>query len=200
MNKCRKNLNGKLINTDVLQGGEESMQLTSVQKQNELHKYKGGFNMFQLMKKRIKNEKGLTLVEVLAVVVILAIVAAIAIPAISNMIEKNRAKALVSDAINVMNAANIYFTDGGKEASITADELYEANYLESYGNLDATSSVAKEAGEPIKITASGTNGNVKLEKKEYTLKDLTEGTVTVKEGKVVVTPPTTSPTTPPTTP
>ncbi|NLY78711.1 MAG: prepilin-type N-terminal cleavage/methylation domain-containing protein, partial [Lysinibacillus sp.] len=38
--------------------------------------------MFNLLKKRIKNEKGLTLIEVLAVVVILAIVAMIAIPAI----------------------------------------------------------------------------------------------------------------------
>ena len=38
--------------------------------------------MFNTLKKRIKNEKGLSLVELLAVIVILAIVAAIAIPAI----------------------------------------------------------------------------------------------------------------------
>lgn len=39
------------------------------------------------MEIRVKNEKGLTLVELLAVIVILAIVAAIAIPAISNVID-----------------------------------------------------------------------------------------------------------------
>ena len=58
--------------------------------------------MFQQMKKRIKNEKGLTLIELLAVIVILAIVAAIAIPAIGNIINKSSDKAQISDAINII--------------------------------------------------------------------------------------------------
>ena len=69
--------------------------------------------MLKLIKKRLKNQKGLTLVEVLAVVVILAIVAMIAIPAIGNIIENNRIKAIKADAVNIISAANIYFTDRG---------------------------------------------------------------------------------------
>ena len=36
--------------------------------------------MFKNMKKQLNNEKGLTLIELLAVIVILAIIAAIAVP------------------------------------------------------------------------------------------------------------------------
>ena len=67
--------------------------------------------MFQQMKKRIKNEKGLTLIELLAVIVILAIIAAIAIPAIGNIIDSSRVKAAKADAANVLSAANLYFTE-----------------------------------------------------------------------------------------
>ena len=42
--------------------------------------------MFKNMKKQLNNEKGLTLIELLAVIVILAIIAAIAVPAIGNII------------------------------------------------------------------------------------------------------------------
>ncbi|HWL13758.1 MAG TPA: prepilin-type N-terminal cleavage/methylation domain-containing protein, partial [Ureibacillus sp.] len=61
--------------------------------------------MFKTMNKRIKNEKGLTLIELLAVIVILAIVAAIAVPAIGNIIENSKIKALKSDAANIISAA-----------------------------------------------------------------------------------------------
>lgn len=59
------------------------------------------------IKKRIKNEKGLTLIELLAVIVILAIIAAIAIPAIGNIINNSRDKAIVSEAINIISGAKL---------------------------------------------------------------------------------------------
>ena len=59
----------------------------------------------------LKNEKGLTLIELLAVIVILAIVAAIAIPAIGNIIENSRVKAAKADIANGISSANLYFTD-----------------------------------------------------------------------------------------
>lgn len=62
----------------------------------------------QLMnKKLLKNEKGLTLIELLAVIVILAIVAAIAIPAIGNIINNSRDKAVVSEALNYIAGAKL---------------------------------------------------------------------------------------------
>ncbi|HWL13044.1 MAG TPA: prepilin-type N-terminal cleavage/methylation domain-containing protein, partial [Ureibacillus sp.] len=85
--------------------------------------------MFKTMKKRIKNEKGLTLIELLAVIVILAIVAAIAVPAIGNIIENSRYSAVKSDAINVINAANIYFTDNAEVDVVDVATLTSQGYL-----------------------------------------------------------------------
>ncbi|WP_286927062.1 MULTISPECIES: prepilin-type N-terminal cleavage/methylation domain-containing protein [Lysinibacillus] len=99
-----------------------------------------------LNKKLLKNQKGLTLVELLAVVVILAIVAAIAIPAIGNIIENSRYTAVKADAINVINAANLYYTDtpDSTATSVTAATLREKGFLKSTGKLPDTASVAKD--------------------------------------------------------
>ncbi|MFC7685214.1 prepilin-type N-terminal cleavage/methylation domain-containing protein [Ureibacillus sp. GCM10028918] len=75
--------------------------------------------MFKNMKKRIKNEKGLTLIELLAVIVILAIIAAIAIPAIGNIIQNSRDKAVLSEAVNILSGAKIAHTEGACDASST---------------------------------------------------------------------------------
>ena len=85
--------------------------------------------MFQQMKKRIKNEKGLTLIELLAVIVILAIVAAIAIPAIGNIINNSREKSVLADVSAVLSAAKIANVDGdcGTDKKCSATEL--ASYI-----------------------------------------------------------------------
>ncbi|MFK5706486.1 prepilin-type N-terminal cleavage/methylation domain-containing protein [Lysinibacillus boronitolerans] len=70
------------------------------------------------MEIRVKNEKGLTLVELLAVIAILAIVAAIAIPAISNVIDNSRYKALKADAINVIHAGAVLFYGASNRRSM----------------------------------------------------------------------------------
>ncbi len=65
-------------------------------------------------KKLLKNEKGLTLVELLAVVVILAIIAAIAVPAIGNIINKSKDRAILAEASNILaGGAKIAYIDGG---------------------------------------------------------------------------------------
>ena len=69
--------------------------------------------------KQLKNERGLTLVELLAVIVILAIIAAIAAVAIGNVISNSKDKAILSDAANIIAGAKIAYMDGvceeGKE-------------------------------------------------------------------------------------
>ncbi|MEK4442651.1 prepilin-type N-terminal cleavage/methylation domain-containing protein [Niallia sp. FSL K6-0077] len=83
--------------------------------------------MRQLIKQRIKNEKGLTLIELLAVIVILGIIAAIAIPSIGAIIQKSKEDAVKSDAITVLNAAKNYVAANG-----IPDKVIESTALESY--------------------------------------------------------------------
>lgn len=74
--------------------------------------------------KQLKDERGLTLVELLVVVVILGIIAAIAVVAIGGIIENSKKDAMVADAKQMVSAAKLYvasnpepgalsFTDGG---------------------------------------------------------------------------------------
>lgn len=111
--------------------------------------------MVELLKKRIKNEKGLSLVELLAVIVILGIVAAIAVPAIGNIIENSRSKAVISDAVNVMNAANLYFTENStaESGTVTIAQLKSGGFLESEGKLTAATVTKKAGGNTITFTA-----------------------------------------------
>lgn len=55
----------------------------------------------------MKNQKGMTLVELLAVIVILAIVTAIAVPSVGGLINKSRTDAHISNGLMIINAAKI---------------------------------------------------------------------------------------------
>ncbi|UED81538.1 prepilin-type N-terminal cleavage/methylation domain-containing protein [Lysinibacillus sp. CD3-6] len=128
-----------------------------------------------LNKKLLKNQKGLTLIELLAVIVILAIVAAIAIPAIGSIIDNSRGKALKSDVVNVMNAANIYFTDNpadDKKPSVDLETLKKDGYLESEGKL--TSATVTYAAGGNTVDAAGTNGSITITVTKATLKDIND--------------------------
>ncbi|WP_391202204.1 prepilin-type N-terminal cleavage/methylation domain-containing protein [Psychrobacillus sp. L4] len=63
--------------------------------------------------KILKNQKGLTLIELLAVIVILAIVAAIAVPAIGNVIANSRDKAVLADTATILSGAKLAVNSGG---------------------------------------------------------------------------------------
>ena len=92
------------------------------------------------MKKLLKNQKGFTLVELLAVIVILGIIAAIAIPSIGAIIDNSKKDAHIANAEMLVSAARLAIAsndtallDGtGDDANkITMDELAKNGYLES---------------------------------------------------------------------
>lgn len=56
----------------------------------------------------LRNNKGVTLVELLIVIVVMGIIAAFAIPAVGNIISNTQKDAIVADAIAVENAAQLY--------------------------------------------------------------------------------------------
>ncbi|MGE6491888.1 prepilin-type N-terminal cleavage/methylation domain-containing protein [Exiguobacterium sp. NPDC077395] len=69
--------------------------------------------------KQLKDERGLTLVELLVVVVILGIIAAIAVVAIGGIIENSKKDAMVADAKQMVSAAKLYTASNPVSANTT---------------------------------------------------------------------------------
>ena len=86
-------------------------------------------------KEQVKNEKGLSLIELLAVIVILAIISAIAIPAIGNILDNSRYNAVKADGIHVLKAAKKYFIEEPTQTKVTVETLLDEKYLDSAGMI-----------------------------------------------------------------
>ena len=88
--------------------------------------------MTKFLKNLKKDERGLTLIELLAVVVILAIVAAIAFVLIGNVIENSKKDAVISDALQLISSAKLHEAATGEKLGtdgITAEKLQEDELL-----------------------------------------------------------------------
>jgi len=108
--------------------------------------------MKKFLQKRLNNEKGLTLVELLAVIVILGIIAAIAVPSIGNIIANSKYSAVKADALNVLNAANMYFVENPDAIDVEVSLLKSEGFLENSGKLVDADKIAQ--GKPNTLTAA----------------------------------------------
>ena len=106
-----------------------------------------GNNKMKKFTKIFKNEKGLTLIELLAVIVILAIVAAIATPAIGNIINNSREKAILADASTILAGAKLAMIDGacGTTTPTVCESTEIGDYVEGL-KTGATYSATKTGG------------------------------------------------------
>jgi prepilin-type N-terminal cleavage/methylation domain-containing protein len=85
------------------------------------------------------NEKGYSLVEVLAVIVILGIIASIGLVSVSNVIVSSKDKTFVNNALTVVHAADLYLNDEKADVKksvtkITYQELFDLNYLNKFSD------------------------------------------------------------------
>lgn len=81
--------------------------------------------------KTIKNQRGLTLIELLAVVVILGIITAIAVPSVGKIISNTKEDAKVAEALQIINAAKIAQANDSTKTSW----VYENATGNTTGNL-----------------------------------------------------------------
>lgn len=122
-------------------------------------------------------KSGFTLIELLAVIVILAVVISISIPAVSNIIETSKKKALESSAYGLVNAANLYYTNSieneiESEITFTCTEdgcVNGAERLELNGVVNGTVKINSSGQVYINISSGEYNVIKNYAEKEVTL-------------------------------
>ncbi|KIO61071.1 MULTISPECIES: type II secretion system protein [Bacillaceae] len=124
--------------------------------------------------KLLKNQKGMTLVELLAVLVILGIIAAIAIPMIGNTIKDSKEKAILADAQTILSGAKIAQANGVKE--FTQNNIKE--YVEGVP-AEATYSVSYSEDKGWEVTYSELK-NIERAKTRYGI-TITDNTITASD-------------------
>ncbi|WOV82941.1 type II secretion system protein [Sporosarcina jeotgali] len=143
--------------------------------------------MKKFLQKKLKNEKGLTLVELLAVIVILGIIAAIAVPSIGGIIDNSRIKAVKADAQTIISAANMYFAENPDATNVNLMTLVDGNYMDDIGKFVKPTTID---AEPKVTKATGGNkfsGSAKYKGEEtVTFKDATSKMITDSGNSKVV--------------
>ncbi len=77
----------------------------------------------------IRTKKGLTLIELIAVLVILGIIAAIAVPTIGNTINTQRERAAELEWTAIETAARLYIAENATVTEFSMDDLYNGDYI-----------------------------------------------------------------------
>ena len=132
------------------------------------------------MKKMLKNSKGFTLVELLAVIVVLAIIILIAMPAVMSAMDKARRNALVTEATEIAKVAQTAFADKSMGGTGLTDACFGLHYLVDEGYLDKKLdgysgfiTVTVDAKGKVSVKTDISNGI-------YRTKGATEGTYLVE--------------------
>lgn len=136
------------------------------------------------VKQMLSNQKGLTLVELLAVIVILGIIAAIAVPSIGSIIDNSKEDAHEANAEMLISAArmgvasNLYDDTYGGDGVVSEDQLVTDGFLESEitdpdgGDYNSATVTISKQGTNLVYTVnldgqerdlSGTSGNFTIE-------------------------------------
>ncbi len=109
----------------------------------------------------LKNRKGLTLIELIAVLVILGIIAAIAVPTIGNTINNQKQRAAEAEWSAIQSAAELYSFQNSDDTAISMDDLFDNDYISENVALteDEEGSTAIDSSDTL-FTVSGSDISV----------------------------------------
>jgi len=105
----------------------------------------------------LKQKRGVTLVELLAVIVILGIIAAIAVPTIGGLIERQQIKADEATYDSVLEAGRLYAAENPSATTFTLAQVVAAGYISANifdDVLDSAINFSNTAGV-VTITNTG---------------------------------------------
>lgn len=122
----------------------------------------------------MKNNKGFTLVETIAVIIILGVVLSIAVPSITNVVKSTNKNRMISDAETFISEVKEYVE------SDTIGNTSRKYTLESIKSKLSKSPYGKEYKKNSYVDI--TNYSVCLTDGEYQATTETEGSITVKKG------------------
>lgn len=104
------------------------------------------------MIKTLRNKKGVTLIELLAVVVILGIIAAIAVPTIGGLIERQERRAAEATWTTIEEQAKVYAED---EDPFTIQLLEDDDFVDLKSNVFSFDGTTPVLASAIWITVVG---------------------------------------------
>lgn len=138
--------------------------------------------------KQLKDERGLTLVELLVVVVILGIIAAIAVVAIGGIIENSKKDAMVADAKQMVSSAKLYTASNPKAATLNFasggnGEQYISQLKDPFG--DTAYKVSTVVITEDTATKGKFNYAVNLEGTKYKFTSVNEGSINKEAANLV---------------
>jgi type IV pilus assembly protein PilA len=110
----------------------------------------------------MKNNKGVTLVELLIVIVVMGIIAAFAVPAVGQIIENQQKSAVYADALAIEQAVELICTDTICVDGDTFDQAALSDYVKNitWADYDTTGNIATyyDAGVQVVLEAAGSTG------------------------------------------
>jgi len=120
--------------------------------------------MGKKIKGLLKNSKGFTLVELLAVIVILGIIAGIAVPSIGHIIENSRIDAHIANAKQIREATRLYVLSENitvATTDISTEELspYLENMRDPFGGTYTYSVDYNPSGPSYSVTLTSSTGD-----------------------------------------